>query len=119
MSSPFVFSKPPVAFQPVVITGGATTTIVDGSNELLVVTDFEVGSTDGTSSNLTVELFNNDSSTHIYLTDEGGTCWNAQAITAHKGYRFSAIYPIPIGYVLRVVNSAGNFVVFGRQLPSL
>lgn len=116
MSGQFLYSQPPVGFKPVSVTGVHTdTAIVTPTDRTFIVTDFEVNSTDGTAANLTVEIW--DGTTHFYLGDDGGTTWNAQAITTHKSYKFSGPYTIPVGSVLRFTNSAGNFVVLGNRLP--
>lgn len=116
MSSPFVFASRPLPIN-VVITGAATTDIVDATNQAITVAGFEVNETSGGTGNLTVEIY--DGTNHVYLGDDAGTAWNAQGTTAHKSYKFSGVYPIPKGSKLRVVNATGNFAVVGAQLPTV
>lgn len=116
MSSPFVFTALPVPIN-VAITGAATTVIVDGTNKAVMVPSFEINEVSGGTGTLTVEVY--DGTSHFYLSDDAGTAWNAQTVTARKGYKFTGVYPIPIGSQLRVVNSTGNFTVVGTKLPTV
>jgi hypothetical protein len=116
MSGSFVFGVRPLPIPPLSIVGGATTIIVDATNKSITVPNFEINEVSGGSGTLTVELW--DGTTHIYLGDDGGTAWNLQGVTARKSYKFSAVYVIPKGSVLRMVNASGNFTVFGTQLPT-
>jgi hypothetical protein len=116
--SGFVFAQPPVAIKPVVVTGAATDTSIytPGANDRTVtITDFQINATDASTGNLTVEIY--DGTNHIYLGDDDGTTWNAQAITAHKSYKFTGPYQIPVGSALQFTNSSGNFVIVGNRLP--
>lgn len=115
MSSPFVFATRPTQIV-LAVTGAATTTIVDATDKSITVPNFEINEVSGGVGNLTVEIW--DGSTHIYLGDDGGTAWNAQATTARKSYKFTGVYVIPKGSVLRMTNATGNFTVFGTQLPT-
>ncbi len=115
MSSPFVFNARPLPIN-VVVTGAATTDIIDATDKAITVAGFEVNETSGGTGTLTVEIY--DGTNHVYLGDDAGTTWNAQTVTARKSYKFSGVYPIPKGSKLRVINSTGNFSVVGAQLPT-
>lgn len=116
MSVSFTFTGKP---QPIVkaITASTATTIVDGTDQPRVVPNFEVNENAGGTQNLTVELW--DGTTHSYLSDDAGTVWNAHAVTAYKGYKFSGPYVVPKDSVLRITSSdaSGKFTVIGTVLP--
>lgn len=114
MSSPFVFSSLPVPIR-ATVTGAATTDVVDATLKAIMVPSFEVNEISGGTGNLTVAIY--DGTTSYYLGDDGGTAWNAQAMTARKSYKFTGVYPIPVCSKLRVINSSGNISIIGTKLP--
>lgn len=117
MTASFTFVGKP---QPInkAITANTATTIADATNNPLTVPNFEVNENGGGTQNLTVEIW--DGTTHLYLSDDAGTVWNAHAVTAYKGYKFSGPYAIPKASVLRVTSSdaAGKFTVIGNVLAT-
>jgi len=116
MSSPFVFALHPTPFL-ALVTGGATTDVIDASKQSIMVPSFEVNELSGGTASLSVGIY--DGTNTYPLGDDDGTVWNAQAMTAHKSYKFTMVYPIPKGSKLRVINSTGNISVVGTQLPTL
>lgn len=115
MSGQFLFSQNPL---PIIVrvTANTATVIVDGTNQAVTVANFEVNENAGGTQNLTVEIY--DGTNSHYLSDDAGKTWNAQAVTAYKGYKFSGPYAIPVGSKLRVTSSdaAGKFNVIGAKL---
>lgn len=115
MSAPFAFAQRPLPIL-VAVVGAATTTIVDATNNSVMVPSFEINEVSGGSGTLTVEIY--DGTSHFYLGDDEGVAWNAQTVTARRSYRFTLVYPVPKNSVLRMVNSTGNFTVVGTKLPT-
>lgn len=116
MSSPFVFAQRPTQFLKLV-TGGATTDVIDATDKSITVPNFEVNELSGGTANLSVGIY--DGTNTYPLGDDSGTVWNAQAMTAHKSYKFTGVYPIPKGSKLRIINASGNIAIVGTQLPTV
>jgi len=118
MSGSFLFNKQPVPVN-VAVTGNTVTTIVDATLKAIMVPSFEVNENAGGTQNLTVEIY--DGTNSRYLSDDAGTTWKARPVTAYKGYKFTAVYPIPQGSKLRVTSSSatGDFHVIGTKLPTV
>lgn len=95
------------------ITGNSATTIVDASNNVVLVPWFQVNEINGGTHNLTVDVY--DGSNAVYLADDSGSTWNAKTVTAKTSYKFTQGYVIPKGSVLRVTSSdaSGYFHVHG------
>lgn len=99
------------------VTGNTATTIVNATNNIVVVPWFQVNEINGGTHTLTVDVY--DGTNAVYLGDDSGTTWNAKAVTAKTSYRFTQGLVIPIGSLLRVTSSdaSGYFHVHGIQRP--
>jgi len=102
------------------ITANTATTIVDGTNNAVIVPWFEVNENAGATPNLTVDIY--DGTNTFYPGSDGldgntATTFRAKAVTANQSVRFSAGYVIQKGSKLRVTSSdaAGKFDVIGLR----
>ena len=99
------------------LTDTSATTIVDaastGGDSVLFIPWFEVNEVGGGTQNLTVDIYDGTKAT--ILSDDAGTVWNAKAVTASTGYKFTQGYLVPVGSKLRVTSSdsGGDFHIYG------
>jgi len=102
------------------ITGSTVVTIVDGTNEVVLVPWFQVNETAGSTPNLTVDLYDVLNTTSYVLGDssEASKSWNVTAVTAKQSVPFREGYIVPKGWLLRVKSSdaAGKFDVIGIKV---
>lgn len=100
------------------ITSSTVTDIteLDGTDESIRVAWMSVGENNGSTPNLTVEVY--DGTTSFYLVSSDGTTWVAKAVTAKQGVRFNDGFVIPKGSKVRVTSSdgSGRFDVQGVRL---
>jgi len=110
------FGALPIAVR---VTGNTVTTVVDASNQSITVPWFQVNEHAGSTPNLTVDLY--DGTNAVYVGDDGGTTWNAKAVTANKALLFTQGIVVPKGSKLRVTSSdaAGKFHVVGLQVLNI
>ena len=88
------------------ITANTVTTIVDGTDNKWIIPWMAVGENNGSTPNLTVELYNISTTTSYYLQADGYT-WVARAVTAKQSLAFDDIV-VPKGYQIRVTSSDPN-----------
>jgi hypothetical protein len=113
MSSVFTFPVQSALEINVAVTGNTAKTIVDATNNLVYVSWFEVNENNGSTPNLTVDIY--DGTNARYLGGDGGSTWVARAVAAKQSILFDKGYVIPKGSLLRVTSSdaAGRFHVHG------
>lgn len=90
----------------VAVTGNSATTIVDATNNAVIVPWFEVNENNGSTPNLTVDVYDGSSAT--YLGSDDGAVFVARAVAAKSSQKFTQGYVIPKGSVLRVTSSDAN-----------
>lgn len=116
-----VFRFDSVSALPIVVrvTSSTVTTIADATNQQVTVPWFEVNQTDGSTPNLTVDLYDGTNTT--YVGDDLGSAWNAKAMTAKQSVKFTQGIVVPKGSKLRVTSSdaAGKMHVVGVQVLNI
>lgn len=100
------------------ITGNSVTDIVDATTGTIHVAWFRVSENNGSTPNLTVELYDVANTTSYYLGDTTNFTWVAKAVTAKQSVLFDQGYVVQYGWKLRVTSSdaAGRFDVTGVRL---
>lgn len=95
------------------VTDNSATTIVDAADSVQLVAWFEVNENNGSTPNLTVDIY--DGSNARYLASDDGATFVARAVAAKSSQKFTQGYVIPIGSKLRVTSSdaSGRFHVHG------
>jgi len=95
------------------ITANTATTILSATNNVLMVTWFQVNEINGGTHTLTTDIY--DGTNAHYLGDDSGFTWNAKAVTAKASYRFSQGLILPIGSSLRITSgdASGYFHIHG------
>lgn len=95
------------------ITGNSATTVADGTNNTIYVLWFEVNENNGSTPNLTVDIY--DGTNARYLGSDDGASFVARAVAAKSSQKFTQGYVIPKGSKLRVTSSdaSGRFHVHG------
>lgn len=98
------------------VTGNSATTIVDATDNAIFVAWFEVNENNGSTPNLTVDVY--DGTNARYLASDDGAVFVARAVAAKSSQQFTRGYVIPKGSKLRVTSSdaAGRFHVMGVQV---
>lgn len=106
------------------VTGNTATTIVSGAAAPVdpsswLVAKLQVNENNGSTPNLTVDLYDVANTTAYYL-GAGGSAWVAKAVTAKQSIEFTDIV-VPAGWLLRVTSSdaAGRFDVVGVKARRL
>lgn len=96
------------------ITASTVTTVVDGTSNGWIIPWMSVGENNGSTPNLTVELY--DGTTSYYLQADGFT-WVAKAVTAKQSLGFDDLV-VPLGWKIRVTSSdaSGRFDVVGIKV---
>src|SRR6185295_9508757 len=102
-----------------IITGTGATVITLGTLKTAAIPFFRVSEYAGGTPNLTVEIFNSNTSVSYYLGSNSFT-WKAKALTALQSLVFDDGYDLDLGDQLRITCSAGNSVLvtgmyFGKQ----
>lgn len=100
------------------VSTSAATTIVDASEAAQFVPWFQVNENNGSTPNLTVDVY--DGSAARYLASDDGATFVARAVAAKSSQKFTLGYVIPKGSVLRVTSSdaSGRFHVHGVAVRS-
>ena len=100
------------------VTANTVTTIVDATDSAIFVAWFEVNENNGSTPNLTVDIY--DGTNTRYLGDDDGVSFVAVAVAAKSSRKFTQGYVIPKGSKLRVTSSdaGGRFHVHGVRLRS-
>lgn len=100
------------------ITGNTVVDLVDGTTGQVNVPWFRVSENNGSTPNLTVELYDVANTTSYYLGDATGATWVAKAVTAKQSVAFTDGYVVPLGWKLRITSSdaAGKFDVTGMKI---
>lgn len=98
------------------ITASTATTIVDAANSAQLVVWFEVNENNGSTPNLTVDIY--DGTNTRYLASDDGATFVARAVAAKSSQKFTQGYVVPKGSALRVTSSdaSGRFHVHGMTV---
>lgn len=102
-----------------IISGTSATIITLGTLKTATIPAFRVSEYAGGTANLTVEIFNSNTSARYYLGAKDFT-WNVKALTAYQSLLFDDGYDLDLGDQLRITCSvASNVLVtgnyFGKQ----
>lgn len=102
-----------------IITGTGATVITIGTLKTATIPFFRVSEYAGGTANLTVEIYNSNTTTSYYLGSNSFT-WNVKALTAKQSLLFDDGYDLDLGDQLRITCSVGSNVLvtgmyFGKQ----